>query len=629
LVNNLQEMGLIVQKYGGSSVADAERLKAVAARIKRTVDAGNQVLVVVSAMGKTTDGLVALAKAVTQPPHGQPDDYESQAPNPRELDMLLATGEQVTIALLSMALQAIGQAAISFTGTQVRVVTEHNHTRARILFVETDLIRQHLDRGEVVVVAGFQGVAKDMTATRVTTEITTLGRGGSDTSAVALAAALEADLCEIYTDVPGIFTTDPRIVPNAQMLSEITSDEMLELASMGAKVLHPRSVEIARNFGVKMAVRSSWLDEPGTIVISPTLGNGDRMALEVNRFVDGVSLDRDQAKLALLQVSDRPGIAAQLFQALAKHKINVDLIIQAVQEPKDVNDIAFTVPKHELARAESVVCGLQLGEKAILVDDQVAKVSIVGVGIVGRPGIAVQMFTALAEAGINIQMISTSEIKVSCVIDQASGEKAIAALRETFNVPDVSNQVSNQVSDRHENIDFLPDLPPVRGVALDLNQARLAVRQVPDRPGIAASLLQHLADRRICVDMIIQSQSSQDLNEIAFTVPIGDADMAETYLSQAASELGCGEVVSDRNLAKVSIVGTGMMRATGVAAKMFSALAQSNINIEMIATSEIKVSCAIGKNVAETALKAIHQAFDLECDLAISVPGVVSRKAIS
>jgi aspartate kinase len=341
--------------------------------------------------------------------------------------------------------------------------------------------------------------------------------------------------------------------------------------------------------------------------------------------VDGVSLDRDQAKLALLQVPDRPGIAAQLFQALAEQKINVDLIIQAVQEPKEVNDIAFTVPKHELAHAESVVRSLQLGEKVILVDDQVAKVSIVGVGIVGRPGIAVQMFTALAEAGINIQMISTSEIKVSCVIDGSSGEKAIAALRAAFNVPDVSNQVSHQISDRHENI----DLPPVRGVALDLNQARLAVRQVPDRPGIAASLLQHLADRRICVDMIIQSQSSQDVNEIAFTVPIGDADMAETYLSQAASELGCGEVVSDRNLAKVSIVGTGMMRATGVAAKMFSALAQSNINIEMIATSEIKVSCAIGKNVAETALKVIHHAFDLECDRAISVPGVGSEKALS
>lgn len=614
-------MGLIVQKYGGSSVADPDRIKAVAARIKRTVDAGNQVLVVVSAMGKTTDGLISLAKAVIQTPEAQSDDFVAQVPNPRELDMLLATGEQVTIALLSMALQSIGQPAISFNGTQVRVVSEHNHTRARILFVETDLIRQHLERGEVVVVAGFQGVAKDMTATRITTEITTLGRGGSDTSAVALAASLEADLCEIYTDVPGIFTTDPRIVPNAQMLAEITSDEMLELASMGAKVLHPRSVEIARNFGVKMAVRSSWLDDPGTIIISPALGNGDRMALEVNQFVDGVSLDLDQAKLALLQVPDRPGIAAQLFQALADQQINVDLIIQAVQEPKDVNDIAFTVPKHELARAETVVRSLQLGEKAILVDDRVAKVSIVGVGIVGRPGITVQMFTALAQTGINIQMISTSEIKVSCVIDEASGDKAIAALISTFNVPDVSDQVS----DRHENI---ADLAPVRGVALDLNQARLAVRQVPDRPGIAASLLQHLADCRICVDMIIQSQSSQDFNEIAFTVPIGDVDMAATYLSQAASELGCGEVVSDRNLAKVSIVGTGMMRATGVAAKMFSALAQSNINIEMIATSEIKVSCAISKNVAETALKVIHQAFELECDRVISVPGMVSGKAI-
>jgi aspartate kinase len=622
-------MGLIVQKYGGSSVADAERIKAVATRVKRTVDAGNQVLVVVSAMGKTTDGLIGLAQAVTQPSDlklSDRGDRSEPAPNPRELDMLLATGEQVTIALLSMALQSIGQPTIAFTGAQVRIVTEHNHTRARILFVETDTIRSHLDRGEVVVVAGFQGVAKDMTARKVTTEITTLGRGGSDTSAVAIAAALEADLCEIYTDVPGILTTDPRIVPKAQLLSEITSDEMLELASMGAKVLHPRSVEIARNFGVKMAVRSSWLDDAGTIVTSPALGNGDRMALEVNRFVDGVLLDRNQAKVALLQVPDRPGIAAQLFQALADCRINVDLIIQAVQEPKGVNDIAFTVPKQELEQAEKVVRSLQLGEKAILVDARVAKVSIVGVGIVGRPGIAVQMFAALAESGINIQMISTSEIKVSCAIDEASCDSAIAALMSAFNVPDISDRVCKNLD---LPIDLPPDLPPVRGVALDLNQARLAVRQVPDRPGVAASLLQHLADRRICVDMIIQSQSSQGVNEIAFTVPIGDAAIAETYLKQAASELECGEVVSDREIAKVSIVGSGMMKATGVAARMFSALTRSNINIEMIATSEIKVSCAIAKGVAETALQVIHQAFELEGDRTISVPGLASKPATS
>jgi aspartate kinase len=623
-------MGLIVQKYGGSSVADAERIRAVASRVKRTVEAGHQVVVVVSAMGKTTDGLISLAKAVTQPlERSESQDRESidrthpllveanVTPNPRELDMLLATGEQVTISLLSMALQSMGQPAISFTGSQVRVVTEHSHTRARILFVEIDLIRQHLDLGEVVIVAGFQGVAKDMTAKKVTSEITTLGRGGSDTSAVAIAAALEADLCEIYTDVPGILTTDPRIVPKAQMLAEITSDEMLELASMGAKVLHPRSVEIARNFGVKMAVRSSWLDDPGTIVTSSALGNGDRMALEVNQFVDGVSLDRDQAKVALLQVPDRPGIAAQIFQALAARGINVDLIIQAVQEPKDMNDIAFTVPERELERAEAVVRSLDLGAQAIVVDARVAKVSIVGVGIVGRPGIAVQMFTALAEAGINIQMISTSEIKVSCVIDEASSDRAIAALMSSFNVPDVSDRNSDRNT-------INADLPPVRGVALDINRARLAIRQVPDRPGVAAKLLQYLADRRICVDTIIQSQSSQDVNEIAFTVPIGDAEIAETYLKQAASELECGEVISDRKIAKVSIVGSGMMKATGVAATMFEALAQANINIEMIATSEIKVSCVIAQNVAEAALKVVHHAFDLEGEKSISVPGVVS-----
>ncbi|CAN1210084.1 aspartate kinase [Tumidithrix helvetica PCC 7403] len=618
-------MSLIVQKYGGSSVADPERIKAVRDRIKQTVDAGNQVVVVVSAMGKSTDNLIKLANAVTTTSSSENnsccDRSEKASPTQealdREMDVLLSTGEQVTIALLSMALQAIGQPAIALTGSQVRVVTEPCHTRARILYVETEGIQEYLSQGKVVIIAGFQGVACDRATGQPTREITTLGRGGSDTSAVAIAAALNADLCEIYTDVPGILTTDPRIVPNAKLLDEITCDEMLELASLGAKVLHPRAVEIARNFGVKLAVRSSWVDDPGTLVKSPHLVNlsenqSDRMALEVNRFVDGVSVDLDQVKIALLQVPDRPGIAAQLFHSLALQNINVDLIIQAVQDPSDVNDIAFTVPHREFEIAELVTRSLELGAKAVIVDSHVAKVSIIGAGMIGRPGVAAQMFTALANAGINIQMISTSEIKVSCVVAAADGDAAVAAIAEAFQVP-VMSYLPIDDSDR--------DPSPVRGVALDQNRARLAIRQVPDRPGVAAQIFEYLAQQNVSVDMIVQSQSDRDVNEIAFTVPIGDLQKAEASLKQVAETIGGGDVVSDDAIAKVSIVGTGMIKQGGIAARMFNALASSGINIEMIATSEIKVSCVVRQSNAETALRAIHQEFDLAGDQTILVAG--------
>jgi aspartate kinase len=621
-------MSLIVQKYGGSSVADPDRIKAVRDRIKKTVEAGHQVVVVVSAMGKSTDNLVKLATAVTTniPEHNSTDPQTDdaiavQSAQDREMDILLATGEQVTIALLSMALQAIGQPAIAMTGAQVRVVTEPCHTRARILYVETEAVQAHLNQGKVVIIAGFQGVAFDRTTSQPTSEITTLGRGGSDTSAVAIAAALNADLCEIYTDVPGILTTDPRIVPKARLLDEITCEEMLELASLGAKVLHPRAVEIARNFGVKLAVRSSWLDDAGTLVKSPPLVNGnqgDRQALEVNRFVDYVSCDRDQVKIALLQVPDRPGIAAQLFNSLAAQNINVDLIIQAVQDPSDFNDIAFTVPHREFELAEFVTRGLELGAKAVVVDSHVAKVSIIGAGMIGRPGVAAQMFMALANAGLNIQMISTSEIKLSCVVTDADGDAAVAAIAAAFKVPVISNlPAENLVTDLQE----ISVKSPVRGVALDQNRARLAIRQVPDRPGVAARVFEYLAQQNVSVDMIVQSQGDRDLNEIAFTVAIGDLPKAEAALKQVAETIGGGDVVSDSAIAKVSIVGTGMIEQVGVAARMFSALAKSGINIEMIATSEIKVSCVVRQSHAEAALQAIHQEFELEGDQTILVAG--------
>jgi aspartate kinase len=597
-------MAIIVQKYGGSSVADADRIKAVSDRIKKTVNQGNQVVVVVSAMGKTTDGLVKLAQSLTD------------RPQPRELDLLLAAGEQISISLVAIALQSIGVPAIALTGHQVKVVTEAIHNRARILAIEIDRINAELAQNKVVVIAGFQGAFQGIGET--TGEITTLGRGGSDTSAVAIAAALKADLCEIYTDVPGILTTDPRLVPNAQLLSEISCDEMLEMASLGAKVLHPRAVEIARNFGVRLAVRSSWLDDAGTIVTAPAIATGNLQALEVNKFVDGVCVDRDQAKIALLQIPDRPGIASALFGAFAEAGIDVDLIVQSIRKQnsglENFNDIAFTLGKKDLERSQMLVKGLNLGAKNIIIEAQICKVSIIGVGIVGRPGIAAQMFLALAQVGINIQLISTSEIKVSCVIASKDAEQAIATLQENFAVPIVDSFPSST-----------PNGNPVRGVALDQNQAQLAILRVPDRPGIAAGLLQQLADRGVCVDMIIQSQPDQNANDIAFTLPSSDLHLAETVLQQAASKLGYRDVISNEAIAKVSIVGIGMIHHPGIAARMFKALAQANINIEMIATSEIKVSCVVRKDLATLALRAIHTEFKLGGEDNVLIGAAISR----
>ncbi len=590
-------MSLIVQKYGGTSVGSVERIQAVAKRVVKTAQAGNQVVVVVSAMGKTTDGLVKLANELS--------------PNPcrREMDMLLATGEQVSIALLSIALQALGQDAISLTGAQVGITTETAHTRARILDISTERLQRHLSEGKVVVVAGFQGISNSADL-----EVTTLGRGGSDTSAVALAAALAADLCEIYTDVPGILTTDPRLVPEAQLMAEITCDEMLELASLGAKVLHPRAVEIARNYGVQMVVRSSWTDEPGTKVVSPMAPKAPTENLELSKPVDGVRVDLDQAKVALLRVADRPGIAASLFGELAQQNLDVDLIIQSIHEAS-TNDIAFTVQKACLNPAAAVASAFNptnpgqspLQAPEVLVDNQIAKVSIIGAGMIGRPGVAAQMFSTLAQAGINLQMISTSEVNVSCTINQADASQAVLLLQDAFEIPTALPDFDPQTT---------ANQPPVRGVALDIKQAQLAVRHVPDLPGLAAQIFQTLADAGVSVDMIIQSQRSRPINnqmtrDIAFTVAQADADIAYGLLKDHAPAWGCGEIDLVLDVAKVSIVGMGMIRRPGIAAKMFAALAQAGINIQMIATSEIRVSCVVAETDGVTALQAIHGAFDL------------------
>jgi aspartate kinase len=589
-------MALIVQKYGGTSVGSVERIQAVATRVEKTVKAGNSVVVVVSAMGKTTDGLVKLANDI------------SKTPSRREMDMLLSTGEQVTIALLSMALQEIGQPAISMTGAQVGIVTEAEHSRARILHIETERLMRQINSGKVVVIAGFQGISSTEAL-----EITTLGRGGSDTSAVAIAAAIGADFCEIYTDVPGILTTDPRLVPEAQLLTEITSDEMLELASLGAKVLHPRAVEIARNYGVPLVVRSSWTDQPGTWVTTPSRQDRALVNLELARPVDAVEFDIQQAKVALLRVPDRPGIAAQLFGQISQENVDVDLIIQSIHEG-NTNDIAFTVNTSILKRAEAVSLAIapifknqhSSDEAEVIVKKDTAKVSIVGAGMIGRPGVAAQMFTTLAEAGVNIQMISTSEVKVSCVVDIGDCDRAIAALCHTFEINSSSTSLSSAAT----------KAPAVRGVALDMNQARIAIRQVPNHLGMAAKLFGFLGQHNISVDMIIQSQRCRIVNgvpgrDIAFTVARMDAEKAQQKLKAVAKEFDWGEVVLDQAIAKVSIVGSGMVGQPGIAAKMFTALAKNHINIQMIATSEIKISCVVGQDEGVKALQVIHSAFDL------------------
>ena len=598
-------MALIVQKYGGTSVGSVERIQTVAQRIHRTVQQGNTVVVVVSAMGKTTDTLVNLAQEITS------------NPSRREMDMLLSTGEQVTIALMTMALQEIGQAAISLTGAQVGIVTEAEYSRARILSIKPDRIKRHLDQAQVVVVAGFQGISS-----RENLEITTLGRGGSDTSAVALAASLKASFCEIYTDVPGILTTDPRLVPSARLMEEITCDEMLELASLGAKVLHPRAVEIARNYGVPLVVRSSWSDAPGTRVVSPIPKPRSLDGLELTKAVDAVECDGDQGKIALLRVPDRPGIAARLFGEIAHQQVDVDLIIQSIHEGNS-NDIAFTVVKNVLSKAEAVAEAIapvlrstpsNPTEAEVMVETGVAKISIAGAGMIGRPGIAAKMFKTLAEANINIEMISTSEVKVSCVVAKEDGDRAIQVLCEAFDVQLSSNPVTSQT---------VAMAPPVRGVALDMKQAQIAIRHVKDKPGMAASIFGVLADNNISVDTIIQSQRCRILagmptRDIAFTVAQGDVEAACTVLNRLSD--GFDDLVVDEDIAKVSIVGAGMIGQPGVAAKFFSALAQEQINIKMIATSEIKISCVVPKEEGVKALKSVHHAFELAGIETVEVP---------
>jgi len=398
---------LIVQKFGGSSVANTERIKQVAQRVVQTKRQGHDVVVVVSALGDTTDELLELARQI------------SQSPPERELDMLMATGEQVSVALLAMAIEELGEGAISFTGSQVGILTDGRHTKAKVIDINAKRIHDEVAKGRVVIVAGFQG-------TTMTQEITTLGRGGSDLTAVALAKALSAELCEIFTDVEGVFTADPRIVPNARKLSAISYDEMLEMASLGAQVMQARSIFVAKRFNVPIHVRSSFSSREGTMITQAAKAMEDVV-------VSGVTLQKDEAKVTIQDVPDKPGMAAQIFRELAEKDVNVDMIVQNVSR-EGATDVSFTVIKHDLPAtlriARSVAQRIGAGE--VTTDEGIAKLSIVGIGMRSHSGVAAKMFEALSRERVNIEMISTSEIKLSCVIRKAHAERAMRAIHRAF-----------------------------------------------------------------------------------------------------------------------------------------------------------------------------------------------------
>lgn len=414
-------MAIVVHKYGGTSVGSPEKIKNVAKRIKKVVAAGDQVVVIVSAMGHTTDELITLMDQITD------------SPDPREYDMLVSTGEQVSASLLAMALQEMDCPAVSLTGGQAGVVTEDIYNKARIKHIHLNRMEKELKAGKVVVVTGFQGIDSKG-------DIITIGRGGSDTSAVAIAAALKASVCDIYTDVDGVYTTDPRIVSKARKLKQVSYEEMLELASLGAQVLHPRSIECASLYDIVIHLRSSKDETIGTFIKSAKEIEKEAKKMEQKDTVRGIALDNNVAKIGILKIPDKPGIAAKIFGALAANSVNVDMIVQSIHSKGSLADLAFTVERPDLKKAVKVTeeVGKKLKAENVIADPDVCKVSLVGIGMVSQPGTAAKMFEILSKEKVNIQMISTSEIKVSCIIKKEQGKKAVQILHKAFGLEKVS-----------------------------------------------------------------------------------------------------------------------------------------------------------------------------------------------
>ncbi len=595
-------MSVIVQKFGGTSVADAEKIRRAAGRAVAAKRAGYQVVMVVSARGKKTDELVRLASEITR------------RPRPREMDMLLATGEQESVALVAMAVHELGEEAISLTGAQIGVLTDTTHTRARIVSISTQRMREALDAGHIVIAAGFQGVDDQF-------NITTLGRGGSDTTAAALAAALDAELCEIYTDVEGVFTTDPRVVPDATKVDRVSYDEMLELASLGAGVMHSRSIEFAKKYGVHLSVRPSFSDGPGTL-IAPEPANPAPV-------VTGVAFVRNESRVGLNGIPDQPGVMSQIFALLSEAKIPVDMVVQNVGESGTAN-ISFTVAEDDLEGA--VLVGQQaiakLGRGEVESTTELSKVSVVGHGMQTHTGVAAQMFEVLARHGINIRLVTTSEIKISVLIDRSQCEAAVTAVHQGFNlqrgmaaVPTVGYRASQpQHSVRRDPAKLDEDIiAGLRGmedivvsdVYADTQQARITINQLPDDPGVAAGVFAAVADGGVLVDMIVQNAAHRGVANISFTVPSEDVDRSILLLREVLERWPTTEVTCDRRIGKLSVVGIGLRSHTDVGARLFRTLAEKSVNVQMINTSEIKVSVVIAPAAVQESLAALRAEFGL------------------
>lgn len=590
-------MSLIVQKFGGTSVADSEKIKAAARKAVRAHQNGHQVVMVVSAMGKNTDLLVSLAQEVCERPQA------------REMDMLLSTGEQVSVALMAMAIHSLGYKAVSLTGGQIGIKTDSTHTKARIESITTDRMQRLLDEGNIVIAAGFQGIDNDL-------NITTLGRGGSDTTAVALAAVLQADACEIFTDVDGVFTTDPRVLPEARKTKQVSYDEMLELASLGAGVMHSRSIEFAKKFDVPIHVRSSLSDSPGSLIWDKTEDS--------SRAVSGAAVTKEEARVTVINVPDRPGVSHDLFSKIADRHVTVDMIVQNAGSKGNAN-ISFTVPKEELevtldSVRESIA---DFGSGTVDFCDNVSKISVVGAGMAEQTGVANSMFDSLVAANINMDMITTSEIKISALVSRDDMLSALRAVHSRFELQsdppgaidlDLDNFTHKRSADAVEVVSRLQGVGMealfIDDINLDETQSSVAIFGVPNQPGIAAKLFDRIADEGIFVDMIVQSYPIEDEAVIGFTVPMNSIEKAVSVAEEVANDLGCEKVTSRKEIAKLSVSGIGLRSHTGVAIGMFRALAEAGINIQIMNTSEVRVNVIVDRADGQKALKCLRDAFD-------------------
>ncbi|MBX3426270.1 MAG: aspartate kinase [Pirellulales bacterium] len=588
-------MSLIVQKFGGTSVATPEKITEAARKAIRAQAQGHQVVMVVSAMGKNTDVLVDLANAV------------SSAPSAREMDMLLSTGEQVSVALVAMAIHELGGKATSLTGGQIGIKTDSSHTKARIQNISTERMKSLLDDGHVVIAAGFQGTDDEG-------NITTLGRGGSDTTAVALAAVLGADECHIYTDVDGVFTTDPRLVAEARKMDRVSHNEMLELASLGAGVMHSRSIEFGKKFNVPIHVRNSgsFNDDPGT-VIGPDSESADRP-------VSGCALTKNEARVSMRGVPDQPGTMNRIFSELGQAQIAVDMIVQDVGADGKA-DIAFTVIEGDFPAALKAVkkVAAEFGDVDVQVEEGLSKVSVVGLGMATQTGVADRMFRVLADDDVNIKAITTSQIKISVLVDKAHGQKALRAVHREFELDKPPAQRSAYAEEASQleqaspadivaRLQRMEDLT-IENVSLDQSQGRVTLTAIPDKPGIAAQIFEAVASENLLVDMIVQGAGSDGLADLSFTVPRDSVAQAVKVVEETAADLDCGPVESDPAIAILSVFGIGIRTHVGVGVRMFAALADAGINVEMINTSEMRVNVVVDSAQGDAGLEALKAAF--------------------